>query len=98
LFFLVVSVLGYNQTMLFKLVPPVSFAIAPALWLLYLTRPEPARDVVNLPVSSPLMRWNEAALALGHSAGRVAFIENPEPFMPEVKLSKSFREKRPERS
>jgi hypothetical protein len=95
-FFMVVSILGYDDshTILFKLIPPVSFVLAPSIWAFYLAQTEPARDVVNVPVTSPLMRWNEAALALGHSAGRVAFIENPEPFMPEVKLAKAFQEKR----
>jgi len=95
LFFLVVSILGYDDahTIFFKLIPPISFVIAPSIWTFYLAGTEPARDIVNVPLTSPLMRWNEAALALGHSAGRVAFIENPEPFMPEVKLAKAFQEK-----
>jgi hypothetical protein len=55
-----------------------------SIWLVYLATPEPARAAINVPVTSPLLRWNEVALALGHSGGRVAFIEQPDSFMPNV--------------
>lgn len=49
----------------------------------YLIQPEPSRESLHIPVTSPLLRWNEVALALGHSGGQVA-IMNSEPFMPSV--------------
>jgi hypothetical protein len=42
------------------------------VWTAYFVQKEPARRAVALPVDSPLVRWNEIALALGHSGGRVA--------------------------
>jgi hypothetical protein len=43
-------------------------------WSVYFLLPEPAaeRSAATLPVSSPLIRWNEIAKALGHSAPHVA--------------------------
>jgi hypothetical protein len=45
-----------------------------AIWTCYFLIPEPAleRSAAPLPVSSPLVRWNEIAKALGHSAPHVA--------------------------
>jgi hypothetical protein len=73
------------NTSLLRLTPALSFAIAPAIWIIYAMWAEPAREVVDVPVTSPLLRWNEIATAFGHSGGRVAFVEHPEPFMPEAK-------------
>lgn len=44
------------------------------IWITYFFLPEPAaeRSAATLPVSSPLIRWNEIAKALGHSAPHVA--------------------------
>lgn len=53
------------------------------IWVGYLLKPEPSRESVHIPVTSPLLRWNEVALQLGHSGGKVALL-NPEPFMPRV--------------
>lgn len=53
------------------------------IWVGYLVQPDPARESLHIPVTSPLLRWNEVALALGHSGGKVA-IMNSEPFMPSV--------------
>jgi hypothetical protein len=53
------------------------------IWVGYLLMPEPSRESVHIPVTSPLLRWNEVALQLGHSGGKVALL-NPEPFMPRV--------------
>jgi hypothetical protein len=65
-----------------ELVPLVSF-ISVVLWTVYLALPEPSRESLHIPVTSPLLRWNEVALALGHSGGKVAIL-NSEPFMPTV--------------
>jgi hypothetical protein len=62
---------------------PFIYVMSLCIWLAYLIQPEPAQESMHIPVSSPLLRWNEVALALGHSGGRVA-IMNPEPFMPSV--------------
>ena len=51
------------------------------IWVAYLLKPEPARESVQIPVTSPFLRWNEIALQMGHSGGKVALL-NPEPFMP----------------
>jgi hypothetical protein len=42
------------------------------IWSAYFVQREPARQVVALPVTSPLARWNEVAIAIGHSGGSVA--------------------------
>src|SRR5271167_672840 len=43
-------------------------------WMTYFLLPEPEaeREAITLPVSSPLIRWNEIASALGHSTPHVA--------------------------
>jgi hypothetical protein len=40
-------------------------------WLVYALRPEPIRKPIMLPVTSPLIRWNEIALALGFGEAQV---------------------------
>lgn len=40
-------------------------------WSAYCLMPDPARRPVMLPVTSPLLRWNEIATALGHSNAQV---------------------------
>ena len=54
-----------------------------AIWCVYFLRPEPARRMVAVPVTSPLMRWNDVAQALGNPAGQVA-ISYPPSFMTDV--------------
>lgn len=54
-----------------------------ALWAGYFLQPEPARRLVTMPVTSPLMRWNEVAQTLGNPAGQVA-ISYPPSFMTDV--------------
>jgi hypothetical protein len=63
---------------------PVAYYTSVLLWVAYLAQPEPARESLHIPVSSPLLRWNEVALALGHSGGQVAINSSAEPFMPSV--------------
>jgi hypothetical protein len=53
------------------------------LWAVYFLRPEPARRLVVMPVTSPLMRWNEVAQTLGNPAGQVA-VSYPPTFMTDV--------------
>ena len=89
IYYVAVQLKGYlvamNTTVL-RLTPVMAFAIAPAIWIVYAWWAEPARDVVDVPVNSPLLRWNEIATVFGHSGGRVAFVEHPEPFMPQARF------------
>ncbi len=83
----ILSIFGIPKTHLEQMInflPSISCNLVLIIWAYYLLQPEPSRETINVPVTSPLLRWNEAAMALGHSGGRVAFIENPEPFMPSV--------------
>jgi tetrahydromethanopterin S-methyltransferase subunit B len=64
------------------LIPQIYF-ISLLIWVAYLIQPEPARESLHIPITSPLLRWNEVALAMGHSGGQVALM-NSEPFMPSV--------------
>jgi hypothetical protein len=54
-----------------------------ALWAGYFLQPEPARRLVTMPVTSPLMRWNDVAQTLGNPAGQVA-VSYPPSFMTDV--------------
>lgn len=62
---------------------PMVYDVALLIWTGYLLQPEQARESLHIPVTSPLLRWNEVALSLGHSGGQVALMES-EPFMPSV--------------
>ena len=59
------------------------YLCAIALWAGYFLQPEPARRLVTMPVTSPLLRWNEVAQTLGNPAGRVA-VSYPPTFMTDV--------------
>jgi hypothetical protein len=54
-----------------------------ALWAGYFVQPEPARRLVTMPVTSPLLRWNDVAQTLGNPAGQVA-VSYPPSFMTDV--------------
>jgi len=56
------------------------------IWTTYFSLPEPAaeRSAATLPVSSPLIRWNEIAKALGHSAPHVALGQSQAFFLQDV--------------
>jgi hypothetical protein len=62
---------------------PVVYYVSLLIWVGYLIQPERQRERVHIPLDSPLLRWNEVALALGHST-KVAINGAPEPFMPTV--------------
>jgi hypothetical protein len=55
-------------------------------WIAYFALPEPhaEREAVTLPVSSPLLRWNEIATALGHSTPHVAVGQSSATFLQDV--------------
>lgn len=61
----------------------VVYLSAIALWAGYFLQPEPARRLVTMPVTSPLMRWNDVAQTLGNPAGQVA-VSYPPSFMSDV--------------
>ena len=87
LFLTATSVVGYYHPFVYRLFDLTAASVSTfviAMWTFYVANPEPAREAINVPVTSPLLRWNEVAMALGHSGGRVAFIDRPEPFMPNV--------------
>lgn len=83
---LVESALVFRTSSLASMVDLVHEAVylgAIALWAVYFLRPEPARRLVVMPVTSPLMRWNEVAQSLGNPAGQVA-VSYPPTFMTDV--------------
>lgn len=63
---------------------PKAYFLSLLIWVGYLAQPEPKEESLHVPVTSPLLRWNEVALVLGHSGGRVALNMSAEPFMPSV--------------
>jgi hypothetical protein len=76
-----------------------SYYVCLLIWAGYLLKAEPSPGPVHIPVTSPLLRWNEVAQQMGHSGGKVALF-SPEPFMPQVErmvdqvLKKEFVERR----
>ncbi len=79
---------------------PMGYYACLLIWAGYLLKPEPSGESVHIPLTSPLLRWNEIALQMGHNGGKVAVL-SPEPFMPQVErlvervLRKEFVERRP---
>ncbi len=59
------------QTMA-NLVTGVVFIISLIVWSVYLALPEPTRQMIILPTTSPFLRWNQISLALGDAPGFVA--------------------------
>jgi hypothetical protein len=59
-----------------------SYYLSVLIWVGYLLKPEASPQTIHIPVTSPLLRWNEAAQQLGHSGGKVALF-SPEPFLPQ---------------
>ncbi|MHB8303582.1 MAG: hypothetical protein ACYDC6_12200 [Acidobacteriaceae bacterium] len=53
------------------------------IWAVYFLKPEPARRLVTMPTTSPLMLWNDVAQRLGNPAGQVA-VSYPPSFMTSV--------------
>ena len=77
---------------------PIGYYVSLLIWMVYLVKPEPSRESIHIPLTSPLLRWNEIALQMGHT-GKLA-VANSEPFMPQVErlvervLQKEFIERR----
>lgn len=87
LFLTLTTVFGYYHLLVYRVFDLSSAVVGTtviAMWTWYIANPEPARETINVPVTSPLLRWNEVAMALGHSGGRVAFVEQSDSFMPNV--------------
>ena len=63
--------------------PPMVYVVSLLICAVYLVKPEPAPESIHIPITSPLLRWNEVALSLGHSGGKVRLMSQ-EPFMPQV--------------
>jgi hypothetical protein len=55
-----------------------SLTIALMFWIAYCYIPEPKRLQVTLPMTSALLRWNEVAMNLGKTGGRVMVVGNHE--------------------
>jgi hypothetical protein len=55
-----------------------SLSIALVFWIAYCYIPEPKRLQVTLPMTSALLRWNEVAMNLGKTGGRVMVVGNHE--------------------
>jgi hypothetical protein len=72
-----------NLASYFNVAHEVIYLGAIALWSAYFLQPEPARRLVTMPVTSPLMRWNDVAQTLGNPAGQVA-VSYPPSFMTDV--------------
>jgi hypothetical protein len=51
-----------------------------AVWAGYFLITEPVRRSIMTAANSQLLRWNEIALALGHSGGQVVMTPAPKPF------------------
>ncbi|MES2222316.1 MAG: hypothetical protein V4587_15285 [Acidobacteriota bacterium] len=66
-----------------NLVHGFAYMAAITVWVGYFVQPEPARRLVTMPVTSPLMRWNDVAQTLGNPAGQVA-VSYPPSFMTDV--------------
>jgi len=86
---LIVSVLASRSTALdsnLNIVLQAVITVVLAGWLTYFALPEPAaeREAITLPVSSPLIRWNEIANALGHSTPHVAVGQSGASFLKDV--------------
>ena len=75
---------AHSNRILIDTVNGGAFITVLLIWLTYVALPEPARKHIQLPVTSPLIRWNEAATALGRSGGQVAFPTDSPQFMPHV--------------
>jgi uncharacterized membrane protein required for colicin V production len=83
---LVISALAEHMTSLvgtINLVHEIVYLAAVALWAGYFLQPEPARRLVTMPATSPLMRWNDVAQTLGNPAGQIA-VSYPPSFMTDV--------------
>lgn len=59
-------------------------AVALMTWVAYFLIPEPQSEAAAAPVDSPLTRWNEIAVALGHTSPQVAVAASNQFFLQDV--------------
>ena len=62
----------------------VVVAVVFLTWTAYFLLPEAERKALTLPMSSPLMRWNEIAMALGHASPQVVLAPSSQFFLQDV--------------
>ena len=69
-----------------NIVLQVAITLVLGAWIGYFLTPEPQaeREAITLPVSSPLIRWNEIATALGHSTPHVVVGQSSATFLQDV--------------
>jgi hypothetical protein len=67
-----------------NLIAGVMTAVVFLTWTAYFLMPELERQPLTLPMSSPLMRWNEIAMALGHASPQVAVVPQSQFFLQDV--------------
>ena len=72
-----------NLASIANIIHETIYLSAIALWAGYFLQAEPARRLVTMPVTSPLMRWNDIAQTLGNPAGQIA-VSYPPTFMTDV--------------
>jgi hypothetical protein len=78
------SMLNLKQSASVMYVNNGSLVLALSIFFFYLLKKEPERGLVNIPLTSPLLRWNEAALAVGNGTLARRSAAFAEPFMPSV--------------
>ena len=61
-----------NMSTIADMVNSIACCGALFLWTAYFLAPEPARRMIVLPTTSPLLRWNQISQALGDDPGHVA--------------------------
>ncbi|HUZ04662.1 MAG TPA: hypothetical protein VMU62_04845, partial [Acidobacteriaceae bacterium] len=78
------SAMSSAQGLFINIMGEIPQIAAIALWMVYFLKAEPARKLITLPSTSPLILWNETARLLGNSAGQVV-VSYPDSFMPNVR-------------
>lgn len=69
------SAVAYHAQTLFSITGVICQVVGVAvlvMWVAYFRNPEPARSSMALPIASPLLRWNEVAVALSRANAQVA--------------------------
>ena len=61
-----------NLASLVNVLTGLIFIFSIAIWIIYFAVPEPKRQLIVLPTTSPFLRWNQISLALGDAPGFVA--------------------------
>jgi len=71
---------GVSMVSSMNLFEEIGTLLALTLWTGYFFASEPARRELMVAANSQLLRWNEIALALGHSGGQVVMTPATKPF------------------